>query len=255
VKRGHYTTEAVALNSVDYGESDRIVTFYTEDHGKLGGIAKGARRSRRRFVGNLDPLCHVRLLFFHPGGGALSRVENVTLLEGFGGLKADIERYALACYMLELTGEMTGEGHPVPGLFAELMGFLRLLDRSCDPDSLLRFFEIKLLSTVGYLPHLGGCVVCREESGNGRLFFSPEKGGAVCRACAPGAGNVLAMSAGTERFLVMASRLALEKLPRLVPGPAFVKEGGEILQGFIEYHIGKELKTRKFIDKMKAAAS
>ncbi|MBE7416040.1 MAG: DNA repair protein RecO [Deltaproteobacteria bacterium] len=52
----HYKDRAIVLNSVDYGESDRILTFYTLGRGKMSGIAKGARRSRKRFVGNLDPL-------------------------------------------------------------------------------------------------------------------------------------------------------------------------------------------------------
>ena len=53
MRKGHYSTEAIILNSFDYNESDRILAFYTKEFGKLRGIAKGARRSKRRFVGNI----------------------------------------------------------------------------------------------------------------------------------------------------------------------------------------------------------
>ena len=61
MKRGAYLTHAVVLNSVDYAESDRILTFFTREHGKLSGIAKGARRSKKRFVGKLDPGVRVKI--------------------------------------------------------------------------------------------------------------------------------------------------------------------------------------------------
>ena len=63
MKKGHYSSEAIILNSFDYGESDRILAFYTKEFGKLRGIAKGARRSKRRFVGNICPPSYVNLLF------------------------------------------------------------------------------------------------------------------------------------------------------------------------------------------------
>ncbi len=260
MKRGYYTAQGVVLNSLDYGESDRIISFYTHEYGKISGIAKGARRSKRRFVGNLDPLSRLRLKFFHPGGEGLARVESVTLLEAFDALKADIDRYGPACYMLELTSEMTRDLHSIDRLFPELIGFLTLLTQSDDTDSLLRFFEIKLLTLLGFLPHLHDCVMCRKEpdeagAANAQFFFSPARGGGLCRSCAAGVGHVFSMSVGTAKFLTMASRLELGKLPRLVPGPLFVKESSRILQGFIEYQLGKELKTKKFIDKMKQASA
>src|SRR3972149_10767360 len=92
MKRGSYRSAAVVLNSLDYGESDRILTFYTLENGKLSGIAKGARRSRKRFVGNLDPLSHIDLMFFHNGSTDFVRVEDARLIDAFAPLKEEIER-------------------------------------------------------------------------------------------------------------------------------------------------------------------
>jgi DNA repair protein RecO (recombination protein O) len=73
MKRGLFKASAVILNSLDYSESDRILTFYTLEHGKITGIAKGARRSRKRFVGNIEPASRIDLVFFHSDKSALVR--------------------------------------------------------------------------------------------------------------------------------------------------------------------------------------
>ncbi|MEE9614001.1 MAG: DNA repair protein RecO [Thermodesulfobacteriota bacterium] len=264
-RRGSFKTEAVVLNSIDYGESDRILTFYTPGDGKMSGIAKGARRSRRRFVGNLEPPSHISLMYYHKPGAGMVRVEAASLVDGFSGLKADIEGLARASYLLELVSEMTGEGQANPALFELLVGFLRVMDgwdgraerdgRGAGGESLLRFFEIKLLSILGYMPHLEGCVVCRGGTdGPGRTVFSSEKGGMVCGGCARGLTETVPLSAGTARFLAMAARLDMDKLTRLVPDPALLREGERVLTRFIRHQTGKELKTVKFMEKLRAAA-
>lgn len=257
MKRGLYKAHAVVLNSIDYGESDRILAFFTKEHGKVKGIAKGARRSRKRFVGNLDPLSHIRLGFFC-GNGELARVEDASLIEGFHNLRTDIERLSNACYLLELVSEMTREGQVLPRVYSMLSGFLRMMDGGAGADGcLLRFFEIRLLNALGFMPCMDRCVVCNKPfdgagNGAGRLNgFSSSSGGIVCGAC-PAVG-LLPISPGTARLLSTATKFDEDKLARLVPGAAFTDESELILYDFIKFQIGKELKTKKFMHKLKNA--
>lgn len=254
MKRGLFKSHAVILNSLDYGESDRILTFYTLEHGKIKGIAKGARRSKKRFVGNLEPASVITLIFFNTEKSELVRVEDSTLIESFAALKSEIDRLSQACYLLELVSEMTREGQVLPSVFHLLTDSLKMLEAGYD-DSALRFFEIKLLSTLGYMPHLNGCVVCKDtaESTEPARRFSSEKGGIVCRKCLPGASGLLNVSPGTARLLSMAAKLDADKIGRLKPGPAFLEESERLLYDFIKYQIGKELKTKKFLDKMRSS--
>lgn len=270
MKRGLYKTEAVVLNSFDYGESDRILSFYTSEFGKLKGIAKGARRSRRRFVGKLDPGCRITLIFFLSGKSELVRVEDASLIDGFSEFKNDVELFSMAHYILELTAEMTREGQVVDGVYPLLTSFLGLLAVGEDPRALLRFFEMKLLSHTGYLPHLDGCVVCRArikggrhnsapgapEMGGSGLYFSSGLGGVVCGECrsegkAMAGGALINVSPGTVGLLSMATRLEPEKLTRLKAAPTCVAEGERLLDDFIRHQIGKELKTKTFLQKLK----
>jgi DNA repair protein RecO (recombination protein O) len=280
MKRGLYKTEAVVLNSFDYGESDRILAFYTSGFGKLKGIAKGARRSRKRFVNNLDPGCRITLIFFHSEKSELVRVEDATLIEGLAGLSNDIELLSRAYYILELTSEMTREGQAMSGVYPLLAAFLGMLAAPVgaggaggaeDPATLLRFFEMKLLSHAGYLPHLDECVVCRgaispaAEPGahavplappSRRLFFSSELGGVVCAGCrpiTPVRGSLIDVSPGTARLLSKAAKLEHDKLSRLKAAPGFAEESERLLDDFIRHQIRKELKTKTFLNKLRSA--
>lgn len=258
MKHGLNTAEAVILGSIDFGESDRLLTFYTLEHGKLKGVAKGARRSKKRFVGNLEPGSSVRLIFFNNEKSELVRIESAELAEGLPGLRGDIEAYARACYMLELACELTREGCAVESAYLVLTAFLKMLDGKAaasgeEAGDILRFFEIKLLASLGYMPHLDGCVSCRGASfseGSTRAFFSPERGGAVCGACAREAHGLVQLTAGTLTALSAAARLAPEKLARLKPGAAFARESERLLDAFIRHIIGKELKTKRFLEKL-----
>jgi len=260
MKRGLYETGAVVLGSLDYGESDRILTFYTEGYGKIKGIARGARRSRKRFVGKLEPAAIIRLVFHYSEKSELVRVESAGLLRGFPNLRADIDVFSEACYLLELVDVLTRPGQNPRGVYALLADFLAMLEGGAPAGLNSRFFEIKLLSLVGYMPRLGVCVACADDMGGGdgggegnKILFSPEKGGVLCAPCAAGCAGLLTMTQGTARFLETAERMDASRLSRLRPGEHFAREAGELLDRFIKFQTGRELKTRKFISRLKNA--
>ena len=270
MKRGEYKTDAVILNSIDFGESDKILTFYTADFGRINGIAKGALRSRKRFVGNLEPLSIIRLTFVHNGRSDLVRVHEITLIDSLPLLRGDIEGISKGSYMTELVREMTPEGHPVKGLFPLLLMFLKVIGEnhgSYTLDTALRYFEVKLLRCLGYMPHLSGCVVCGSplySEGDRWSYFSSLKGGGVCTPCATGGllgdtgdggGPLISVQPGTASFLSAALRLDTLDLQRLKPSQVFLDESEYLLEDFIRHHTGKEMRSKEFIAKMKRAGA
>ncbi|MBI5885500.1 MAG: DNA repair protein RecO [Deltaproteobacteria bacterium] len=251
MKHGSNTARAIVLGATDYSESDLILTFYTEEFGKVKGIAKGARRSRRRFVGTLDAPAHIRGVFHASDRSDLVRMEAAALVDAFSGLKSDVVRYANACCMLELVSETTREGQANSCIYGLLLEFLRLMEAAVAGPALLRFFEIKLMALAGYQPHLDGCVVCRQgfdQAGGGRIYFSSERGGTVCCKCSGGLG--LPLSVGTARMLSSAARLDTDKLARLKPAPGMLEESARLLDDFIRHQIGRELKARRFLARL-----
>jgi len=251
MRNGSNNARAIVLGATEFSESDLILTFYTREFGKVKGIAKGARRSRRRFVGTLDAPAHIRGVFHASDRSELVRVDAAALVDGFDGLKSDVLRYANACCLLELVSETTREAQAASGIYDLLLEFLHLMEASDTVPALLGFFEIKLMALAGYQPHLDGCVVCRQDidkSPGGRICFSSERGGVVCAGCSGGLG--LPLTVGTARMLSSAARLGADKLGRLKPAPAMVAESSRLLDDFIRHHIGRELKAKRFLTRL-----
>ncbi|MEK7841246.1 MAG: DNA repair protein RecO, partial [Deltaproteobacteria bacterium] len=185
---GHFTTEAVVLGSFDYGESDKIVTFYTLEFGKIKGIAKGAKRSRKRFVNNLEPFSYIRLLFFQKQGRDLVMIEQADIIRRFDSLLLKIDRIAFGSYCIELLNEMTPEGQKNKKAFELLLKSLIMIDKGATIRTIVVFFEMKILSILGYHPHLEACVVCKKPATRAgaaetKIFFSSVRSGILCLNC------------------------------------------------------------------------
>lgn len=194
-----FRTEAVVLRSLRLGEADRILHLATLDHGRLGAVAKGVRKTSSKFGARLEPLSHVELELAR-GRGDLHTVTGVQLLASHHRSREDGYRLDAGLVGAEAILKLFPEEDPHPKAFQALVRFLELLDQVERPrtddgkpvpgarpelDPLVLAFQLKLLWVAGYLPHLGSCAECGEEAD---LFgFSPRAGGAVCRRHADGA--------------------------------------------------------------------
>jgi DNA repair protein RecO (recombination protein O) len=145
-------TEAILLRLTDFGEADRIVTAFTLDHGKLQGIARGAKRSRKRFAGALDPFAHLKLQL-QPGKG-LATLLSADIIGIFPGIRNDLAKIGTAAYACELVDRLTPDEEPNPRLFRLLHCYLQRLDSAPLSPSDRRFFAVNLLKILGYQPEL-----------------------------------------------------------------------------------------------------
>src|SRR4030043_1800431 len=115
--RTQHRTEAIVLRLMDYGESDLIVTFCTAECGKRRGIAKGARRSRKRFANALEPFSRLQILFSRRRPESLALIESCDVLSHFPAIRADLEKMVAASYLIDLTDQFTPEEKTNEGLF------------------------------------------------------------------------------------------------------------------------------------------
>lgn len=187
-----YTTDAIVLRRGPFGEHGVLLTLYTPDQGKVSAIAKGVHRPASKLAGHLEPLQHVRL--FLARGRNLDIVTQAQVLHPFGTLRDDVYRTATAWYAVELVDRLSEGQQENRALYDLLLGLLTRLDTDASPDVLLRFFEMRLLSYLGYRPALWRCAQCGAEAGPGPALFSPGNGGLHCGECAPGAPDALRLS-------------------------------------------------------------
>ena len=241
-----HRTRALVLRSYDQRESDRIVHLYTEQLGRVSVVAKGARRSKKRFPGKLESLTVLNARIVEPRRGAIARLEGATLVEPFEGLVQPLGRYAIACQFCELLDRLAAEREASAELFEFAMGVLGVL-RSDPPDRLLALLLlVKTISRLGYRPQLASCAMCDEPiAARDAAGFEPRHGGALCPNCRVGGGLMTpgGLLLGLERGL----RSPLRGRAELNLGPDAVRRLELLTDRFFRFHIGIELRSTAFL--------
>lgn len=241
-----YSTEAVVLRSIRLGEADRVLHLYTQEHGRVGAVAKGVRKTMSRFGARLEPLSHVELVL-HRGRGELETVTAAQLVRSHRDAREDYYRFSIGMIGAEAMLRLFSEEEGNDRAFAALTRFLDLLDEAphaadrpaLDPLGLA--FQLKLLWLAGYLPHVTGCAECGGERAS-LVGYSPRSGGAVCASCAPATGPLALAAegiAGIEALLAspLADAAALHLSQRAR------RDALRVVTASYEYHGGFRLRA------------
>ena len=177
---GLYRAQGIVLRAVRLGEADRIVTFYTQNHGRLRAVAKGVRKSKSRFGGRLDAFTHVDLQLYK-GRSDLDIVTQADIITRPRRIRAEYAAFCAASAMADAVERTTPERERNVRLFLLLRSALQALEDGASDAPLLAYaFLAKLASIAGLHPTLAACVDC---GGPGRVAFSLARGGAVCGNC------------------------------------------------------------------------
>ena len=174
-------TPAIVVRGRAFGESDKIVTFLTRDLGKVTGIAKGAKRSKRRFVNVLEPFTAVDVTLRVRQHSDLAFINACVLAEVYYSFTRDLEKFGYASYVMELTDRLIRGQEAGAETYDLVRDVLRFLDRCRPEPGILRAFELHLLRQTGYEPVLHECQGCGAAyRAAGRLFVQPLHGGVRC---------------------------------------------------------------------------
>ncbi len=241
-----YTTEAVVLRSIRFGEADRVLHLYTADRGRVGAVAKGVRKTKSRFGGRLEPLSHVELML-HQGSGELQTITGVQLIRPHQAARDDYYRLSAGLIGAEAMLRLFTEQERNERAFTALTRFLDSLDEtphaaerpSLDPLALA--FQLKLLWLSGYLPHLTSCADCGAEDA-ALVGYSPRAGGAVCGACA---NRAEALALSTEGIKGIEALLAspLSNAATLGLSERAARDALRVVTASYEYNGGFRLRT------------
>ncbi|MBF6567806.1 MAG: DNA repair protein RecO [Candidatus Binataceae bacterium] len=249
-------TPAIVLRARDYSESDRIVTLLTRDLGKLSGIARGAKASRRRFAGKLEPFSHVMLYFRRRPHGELvfiTRAEGASLAPII--LDDDLGKIALGSYMVELADSLASAEAEARQAYSILADSLLTLAAAGSSPALRQAFELKILGWAGFGLEFDRCRVCATPSADStlRFFFVIARGGVICIHCrqdAPECG--LPLSADSARALTRIGVDPIETAAQAQPAGA---DGSVSLARYIGSIIDRRLRSVEFLDSVMPAGS
>ncbi len=239
-----HETEAVVLKIFDHGESDKIITFFTSDFGKITAIAKGAKRSKKRFVGKLELFNHLQILIADNKFSSLFRVDEAELLNPFPPLRMDYERFVCSTLASELILNWTADHDQDENLFHLLTWTYGQLTKNAPKPTLL-LFQLHLLTLLGFHLHLSSCSQCGAEVSISRnfSFFSP-KNGVVCSTCfslQEGQSANIPLSLGTIRLLEKARQLTIDKWPRLHFSKQSLKESIALFQSHNAFLLQRDI--------------
>lgn len=189
-------TDAILLRAVDYRDADRIVTLLTRELGKVAVMARGARSSRRRFGGALEPYALLRAEV-GLGRGEVGRLGQAQVQRAFPRIIVDLPRITLAGAALELVREVAPQREPDERLFDATVELLDLLDAADrGREEILLAFQVRVMSIAGFTPGVDLCARCGKRAPAGKAArFDPALGAIVCVACG---GGPLALS-GSSR--------------------------------------------------------
>lgn len=243
------STEAIVLHTWDFAEHDRIVSLYSRDFGRIQGIAKNAKRSRKRFGGALEPFSHVNSFLTIKENQGLVRLERCDILRVFPELALDMQKLLFGSCFLELVYRLCPERQQSPEVFSLLLSFItRLAEQTCRQD-VVQLYVLRFFGLLGYQPQFSACVRCKKVFSIDRPYlFSVSGGGIVCPACRGRQADGVPLSAGTIRVFQQAQHMDIEKLDRIHLSPEARAEGTRILEGFLEYHIGTKIRSLRVIE-------
>ncbi len=251
-----FTTPAILLKRVDFGDNDLILTFFSLTRGKISLIAKSARNSRKRFCGALDLFSALDLVG-SIGRSRLPVLQEAALTHPFCRIRSDFKKTTYASYFAEIINNWMEPDVAQPRIFDLLYQVLDRLDRSDLQDELLSIvFQMTLMMISGFSPNFSTCCLCHTEMDclNGRrVGINFAKGGLICAACNCAVSPMVYLSRGTIKHLQWIGCGSWNKIARARLSDRSIQESLGFLEAFVPYHLGKEPKSLSVLRQLRSA--
>jgi DNA repair protein RecO (recombination protein O) len=241
-------TTAIVLRTVEFSETSLVVTLFTREFGKVGALAKGARRLKNPFESALDVLTLCRIVFLHKSSDALDLVTEAKLLRRFRPAGRNLFGLYAGYYVAELLGAMTDEDDPHPELFDLADETLEALAAGeAVPRRIIRF-ELGALQLLGHMPALEHCAECGTPvATTGRVAFAQIQGGVLCPACRAGKRQVISVSAGVLRTMAQLADLGSTTWRRLEINPRNLGELRGVLNHYLVNLLGRKPRMHQYL--------
>ncbi|MDF2502837.1 MAG: repair protein RecO [Clostridium sp.] len=221
--------------------------IFTEKFGKITVIAKGAKKSKSKFMPISLIFCFGNYTLFK--GKSMFNVNEGEIIDSFQQFLSDLDTLTYASYLCELIDLSMVEGESNRTLFREFVtAFYLIKNKVGDIETLTRAFEIKLLALTGYTLNLDYCVKCRKKIDTSN-YFSYQYYGGICNQCDKSNGKTISFAA--FKTLSYLSKLSLDKVYRVNLDSKIKDEVYNILSDLILQSYGKKPKSLEILDSLK----
>jgi DNA repair protein RecO (recombination protein O) len=252
----HVSSPAIVLRVTEHGEYDKIVTCLTHERGKVSLIAKGAKKSIKRFSGVLELFSVLDLVWSFGRGRGMPVLLEASVVHAVEQIRTDITRTAYASYWCELVDRWMEQGQRQISVYKLLEYTLDQLDRGEVSEHPLHIsFQLRFMALSGFRPGFDHCHNCRkplEQFGRQSVVFDVKRGGVLCEECAPQKRGPPPLTMGTVKLLSWILNASLDKLNRARFSKQAIEESLGMLEAFVLYHLGKETRSLKFLKQIDA---
>src|SRR5215469_2136920 len=240
-------SEAIVLRTYPLREADLLVTLFTRAEGKVKGVARSAKRSRRRFGGALEPLTCVRVHYDDRERQELARLDSCDMLESPLTSAMDYPRVVALEHIAEMLDELLPDREANDAIYRLAASVLRQL-RDGSIWMPLTYFQLWLVRLVGFLPELGVCGNCGQALNGSRAFYHALADGLMCIQ-----HKRLASSELTPESRALAMQMFRLPLESFAGEPWTQQQCADLrryLLQIIERHVEKKLVTAVMLNKL-----
>jgi DNA repair protein RecO (recombination protein O) len=242
-------SESIVLRSLDIGEQDKIIVFFSKDAGIFKGVAKGARKFGNRFGSSLEPMSHVHVFYYEKENRELVTVSNCDLVESFFDTQNNLDTAFTLSYFAELIEEFFPLRSKDDTLFRLLLLTLQSLKSGADLDFTSAYYEAWFLKLSGILPDFKKCKKCREAISS-VSWLSHKKDGVFCSRCVPQGKDKISPEINTIlNWIRKNPPLKENELPFESKHVAAIRE---VMQRILVFHMERKPKSLSLLHKKRS---
>nr|WP_138415738.1 DNA repair protein RecO [Aquibacillus sediminis] len=238
--------EGIILRTHDYGETHKIVNILTKEKGKIGAIARGAKKPKSRMAAITQPFIHGSFLI--QKGSSLATLQQGEVLTSLRKIREDIIKTAYATYIAELTEKLVDEKQPDFFLYNQLFQTLLFIAEDKDPEILAIIYELKMYQKNGFAPQVDHCVSCQGEFD--RYVFSVLEGGLLCTNCMHIDPNSKALPPKLVKLLQVFSSIDVARIGNISVKQENKRLLQQLMDAYYEQYGGYFIKSKKFLKQL-----
>jgi DNA repair protein RecO (recombination protein O) len=240
-------TKAIVIKRRDFRETSLIVTFFSQDFGKIKCLFKGIRANPKKFASALNLFSYNEIIFYKSRHSELHLASQCDLVKDFERIRADLRHSSLLTYIMELVDAIMPLEDKNVEVFKLLLNCLESADSGAfDAEKLVYLFQIKLLILSGFRPHLDSCIACDKKILE-KAAFSVRLGGLICSNCNNRDRYSHGILKGTIASIMHVEHSEWQKALNLGLSGRVKQELRNILFNFLSTHLDRPLKSSRFL--------
>ncbi len=239
--------EGVVIRTRDYGETNKIVTLFTERYGIISGVARGAKKPKSRMAAVTQPFIYgVFLMRVSTGLGTIQQAE---VINSMRKIREDIIKTAYATYICELIAKILNEKEPYRPLYQEFLASLeKMADEELSPEIVAMMLEMKLYRIGGFAPVLHECI-------NGHVdepivAFSVSEGGVLCKQCQYSSRDAVKLPVQIHKLLVAMSQTSINRIRNVDLKKETIQWLRKMLDDYYDRFGGMSIKSKRFLEQI-----